>query len=154
MRITSYFNTIQPTVVSENLRVKQWVKQVNQTQTGQAPPVQRRPTPIIAIIGLLVGIVGLFIFALPCGIVAIILGIASYAREKTALAWLAVILGIVDIAAWSNLGRQRTSLAGDTFIFSIRLFLLIMTDKSQRCRQATMHYQEHRVLGNYHDFMR
>jgi len=60
----------------------------------------RRPTPIIAIIGLLVGIVGLFIFALPCGIIAIILGIASYAREKTALAWLAVILGIVDIAAW------------------------------------------------------
>jgi hypothetical protein len=62
--------------------------------------MERRPTPIIAIIGLLVGIVGLFIFALPCGIIAIILGIASYAREKTALAWLAVILGIVDIAAW------------------------------------------------------
>ena len=69
-------------------------------QTSQPPPMARRPTPIIAIIGLLVGIVGLFIFALPCGIVAIILGIASYAREKTALAWLAVILGIVDIAAW------------------------------------------------------
>ena len=69
-------------------------------QTSQPPPTTRRPTPIIAIIGLLVGIVGLFIFALPCGIIAIILGIASYAREKTALAWLAVILGIVDIAAW------------------------------------------------------
>jgi len=69
-------------------------------QTNQPPPIARRPTPIIAIIGLLVGLVGLFIFALPCGIVAIILGIASYAREKTALAWLAVILGIVDIATW------------------------------------------------------
>ena len=68
------------------------------TQTGQAPPVTRRPTPIIAIIGLLVGIVGLFIFGVPCGVLAIILGIASYAREKTALAWLALILGMVDIA--------------------------------------------------------
>jgi hypothetical protein len=68
------------------------------TQTGQAPPVTRRPTPIIAIIGLLVGLVGLFIFAIPCGILAIILGIASYAREKTALAWIALILGIIDVA--------------------------------------------------------
>jgi len=47
---------------------------------------------------LLVGIVGLFIFALPCGILAIILGIASYAREKTALAWIALILGVIDVA--------------------------------------------------------
>ena len=69
-------------------------------QTSQPPPMARRPTPIIAIIGLLIGIVGLFIFALPCGILALILGIASYMREKTAIAWLAVILGIVDIAAW------------------------------------------------------
>jgi hypothetical protein len=71
-----------------------------QSQTGQVPPVQRKPVPIIGIIGLIVGIVGLFVFALPCGVVAIILGIASYVREKTAVAWLAVILGIVDIVAW------------------------------------------------------
>ncbi len=69
-------------------------------QTGQPPPIVRRPTPIIAIIGLLVGIVGLFIFALPCGILAVILGIASYMREKTAIAWLVLILGIVDIVTW------------------------------------------------------
>lgn len=69
-------------------------------QTGHSPPIVRRPTPIIAIIGLLVGIVGLFIFALPCGILAVILGIASYMREKTAIAWLVLILGIVDIVTW------------------------------------------------------
>jgi hypothetical protein len=68
------------------------------SQTGQKPLVTRRPTPIIAIIGLIVGIVGLFIYALPCGIVAIILGIISYRREKTAIAWMALILGIVDVA--------------------------------------------------------
>jgi hypothetical protein len=67
-------------------------------QTGHEPPVTRRPTPIIAIIGLLVGILGLFISAIPCGILAIILGIASYAREKTAFAWIALVLGIIDIA--------------------------------------------------------
>ncbi len=69
-------------------------------QTSQLPPIARRPTPIIAIVGLLVGIVGLFIFALPCGILAVILGIASYMREKTAIAWLVLILGIVDIVTW------------------------------------------------------
>jgi hypothetical protein len=69
-------------------------------QTSQLPPIARRPTPIIAIIGLLVGIIGLFIFALPCGILAVILGIASYMREKTAIAWIAVILGIIDIVTW------------------------------------------------------
>jgi hypothetical protein len=69
-------------------------------QTGPPPPIVRRPTPIIAIIGLLVGIVGLFIFALPCGILAVIFGIASYIREKTAIAWLVLILGIVDIVTW------------------------------------------------------
>ncbi len=58
----------------------------------------RRPTPIIAIIGLLIGIVGLFIYPLPCGVLAMILGITSYIREKTVIAWLAVILAIVDIA--------------------------------------------------------
>jgi hypothetical protein len=61
------------------------------------PPVTRRPTPILAIIGLIVGILGLFIYALPCGIVAIILGVASYAREKSALAWISMILGVIDI---------------------------------------------------------
>jgi len=69
-----------------------------QSQTGQIPPVQRKPAPIIGIIGLIVGVVGLLIYPLPCGIVAIILGIASYMREKTAVAWLVLILGLVDIA--------------------------------------------------------
>ncbi len=67
-------------------------------QTGQLPPMVRRPTPILAIIGLLIGIVGLFIYPLPCGVLAMIFGIASYIREKTALVWLVVILAIVDIA--------------------------------------------------------
>lgn len=67
-------------------------------QTDQTPPAARRPTSIIAIIGLLAGMVGLFIYgALPCGIVAIILGIFSHIREKTALAWIPLILGIIDI---------------------------------------------------------
>lgn len=67
-------------------------------QVSQPPPIARRPTPIIAIVGLIIGIVGLFIYPLPCGILTMILGIASYIREKTAIAWLAIILAIVDIA--------------------------------------------------------
>ncbi len=67
-------------------------------QTSQLPPIARRPTPIIAIVGLLIGVIGLFIYPLPCGVLAMILGIGSYIREKTAVVWLVVILAIVDIA--------------------------------------------------------
>jgi hypothetical protein len=62
---------------------------------------QKRGVPIIAVIGLLVGILGLFFLPLPCGLLALILGIASYMREKTSLAWLAVILGIANIVFWA-----------------------------------------------------
>jgi hypothetical protein len=71
-----------------------------QSQTDQTRPIQRKPAPIIGIIGSILGIVGLFVYQLPCGIAATILGVASYAREKTAVSWLAIILGIADIVQW------------------------------------------------------
>lgn len=70
---------------------------VGDTMSGE----QKRGTPIIAVIGLLVGIVGLFIYPLPCGILGVVLGIASYVREKTYFAWIALILGIANIAFWA-----------------------------------------------------
>jgi hypothetical protein len=62
---------------------------------------QKRGVPMIAVIGLLLGIVGLFFLPLPFGLLALILGIASHVREKASLAWLAVILGIANIIFWA-----------------------------------------------------
>jgi hypothetical protein len=62
---------------------------------------QKRGLPIIGVVGLLAGIVGLFFLPLPFGLLALILGIASRVREKASLAWLAVILGIANIVFWA-----------------------------------------------------
>jgi hypothetical protein len=62
---------------------------------------QKRGLPIMGVIGLLTGIVGLFLLPLPFGMLALILGIASHVREKASLAWLAVILGIANIVFWA-----------------------------------------------------
>ena len=62
---------------------------------------QKRGLPIIGVVGLLAGIVGLFFLPLPFGLLGLILGIASRVREKASLAWLAVILGIANIVFWA-----------------------------------------------------
>lgn len=41
---------------------------------------------------------GPFIYTLLCGIVATILSVISYRREETPIVWIAVILGMADVA--------------------------------------------------------
>lgn len=55
----------------------------------------------LAIASMVLGIVGLIVFGLPCGILAIIFSIVSKKKAKSGMATAGLVLGIIDIAGWA-----------------------------------------------------
>ena len=55
----------------------------------------------MAIASMVLGIVGLIAFALPCGILAIIFSVISKKKAKSGMATAGLVLGIIDLASWA-----------------------------------------------------
>ena len=54
----------------------------------------------LAIASLVLGLVGLFIAGLPCGILAIVFAIVSKKKMKSGMATAGLVLGIIDLVGW------------------------------------------------------
>ena len=64
------------------------------------PPVVPTPQPkhnSRGIVGTILALVGFFVFGLPLGIAALVLGIID--EPKTTWSWTAIVIGVVDIVA-------------------------------------------------------
>ena len=59
---------------------------------------QKKETKGFSIASLVLGIVGIFIFAIPCGILAIIFGIIGRKKGGKGMALAGLILGIIDVS--------------------------------------------------------
>ncbi len=54
----------------------------------------------LAIASLVLGLVGLLLLPLPCGILAIVFSVVSKKKIKSGMATAGLVLGIIDIAWW------------------------------------------------------
>ena len=55
----------------------------------------------LAVASMVLGLVGLLAFALPCGILAIVFSVVSKKKMKSGMATAGLVLGIIDLASWA-----------------------------------------------------
>ena len=55
----------------------------------------------LATASMVLGIVGLIVAALPCGILAIIFSVVSKKKMKSGMATAGLVLGIIDLVGWA-----------------------------------------------------
>ena len=90
---------------NEKEELKTEVTEAKEVKANVEEPQASEPTGSngngMAIASMVLGIVGLFIFGLPCGILAIIFAVLSKKKIKSGKATAGLVLGIIDVAAWA-----------------------------------------------------
>ena len=109
---------IQETPVAEEPVAEEPVAEVvNESKVDDyAGPTQSNGNGM-ATASLVLGLVGLFLFALPCGTLAVIFSIISKKKAKSGKATAGLVLGIIDLASWVLL-----MILGATIRSSLKLF--------------------------------
>lgn len=72
-------------------------KEVIKEENGAASSEGKGNGKGLAIASMVLGLVGLVIFGLPCGILAIIFSIVSKKKGKSGMATAGLVLGIIDV---------------------------------------------------------